>query len=221
MTILKARTEMTILKARTDMTIVKARTEMTILKARTYQTTNMTLQNAGRQTAQHHHDFLHDADFVSASSCARALQAGADPNVRDVDGWTALHNSARNGRNRCAQALLFHRADMTLTTRYGETPLHVASRKGKAKVAAEIVACAETAELLESLLEHKDSDGRTPMDVAASDHIRSILRGEAVEGFSQYDFMRDGANIKQTMVSRRFNGSMIARRKQTRMCTLM
>lgn len=114
-------------------------------------------------------------------------QAGASPNVQDCDGWTATHNSARNGRNKCVLVLLKNQADLHLTTRYGETPLHVACRKGKTKVVNAIVEYAKEQGILTKLQHAKDSDGRTPLEVAFSKHIRSILCHENTSPVSQYD----------------------------------
>jgi len=87
------------------------------------------------------------------------------PPPQDRDGWTPMHNSARNGRNRCVQELLVHNStDLSKTTRYGETPLHIACRKGKAKVVEKIVTWADKAgsDQLKSLLAQTDIDGAPP-----------------------------------------------------------
>jgi hypothetical protein len=130
----------------------------------------------------------------------RILQAGADLNVQDVDGWTAIHNSARNGRNRCVTKLLEKGASMMIKTRWEETPLHVACRKGKAKIVAEMVSFAKQqktggapGDLYKSLLSAKDSEGRTPEDLSSSEHIRGILRGEGIE--SGYEIATSGMGM--------------------------
>eukprot|EP00961_Rhodomonas_salina_P202478 2731015-Rhodomonas_salina.2 len=72
--------------------------------------------------------------FNHSDALEHLLLAGADPNLQDVDGWTAAHTSTRNGRNKCVQLLLEHRGDVCCVTRWGETSLHIACRKGKAKL---------------------------------------------------------------------------------------
>ena len=39
------------------------------------------------------------------------LEAGAEPDGQDLDGWTAMHNAARNGKNRCVEVLIPIRFD--------------------------------------------------------------------------------------------------------------
>lgn len=77
---------------------------------------------------------------------------------------------------------------MMVKTRWEETPLHVACRKGKAKIVEEMVSFAKQqktggapGEMYKTLLAAKDSEGRTPEDLSSSEHIRGILRGEGIE----------------------------------------
>lgn len=43
------------------------------------------------------------------------LQRGADPNIKDVDGYTALHHAALSGNVALAAKLLQHQADIEAT----------------------------------------------------------------------------------------------------------
>lgn len=62
------------------------------------------------------------------------------------------------------QELLLHDSmDLTKKTRYGETPLHIACRKGKAKVVEKIVSWADKGEKLKLLLSQVDNDGGCPL----------------------------------------------------------
>jgi len=53
---------------------------------------------------------------------ARLLAAGADPNVKDLDGHTSLHIAAEQCRADLAELLLRHGADPNAKNVRGETP---------------------------------------------------------------------------------------------------
>jgi ankyrin repeat protein len=55
---------------------------------------------------------------------ARLLAAGADPNVKDLDGHTPLHIAAEQCRADLAELLLRHGADPNAKNVRGKTPLH-------------------------------------------------------------------------------------------------
>ena len=112
------------------------------------------------------------ARFNNVDAVKLLLEKSANPNVQDRDGWTALHNCARNGRNKCVQALLeAEQTDLKMRTRYGETPLHIACRKGKMRVVEKIVQHADSQpkvdgkDFLGLLRELCDHDQRTPEEV--------------------------------------------------------
>jgi ankyrin repeat protein len=83
---------------------------------------------------------------------ARLLAAGADPNVKDLDGHAPLHIAAEQCRADLAELLLKHGADPNVRDAYGRTPLHRA-------------ACLDVADLL---IRHgadvnaRDGEGYTP-----------------------------------------------------------
>lgn len=63
----------------------------------------------------------------ATASVEKLLAAGADPNVREIDGWTALHWAARNGHLRCAELLLEHGARIGWVDSEGLTALEWAA----------------------------------------------------------------------------------------------
>jgi hypothetical protein len=63
-------------------------------------------------------------------SVEKLLAAGADPNVREADGWTALHWAARNGHLRVVELLLQYGARIGWLDREGLTALEWAARGG-------------------------------------------------------------------------------------------
>src|SRR5690606_9511977 len=69
------------------------------------------------------------------------LAAGADVNVAQGDGMTALHWAAELGDVEMAKMLIAAGANVRAVTRIGEfTPLHVAAEGGHADVAAALLA---------------------------------------------------------------------------------
>lgn len=63
------------------------------------------------------------------------LEHGADANVRQAGGFTALHTAADNGSVEMAQLLLDYGADPTLASDDGQTPSALAKEKGEHTVA--------------------------------------------------------------------------------------
>lgn len=55
------------------------------------------------------------------------LKAGADPDMQDVQGMTALHSAIKSGVNSCVDALLDHPCGLDKTTFDGQSPLHTSA----------------------------------------------------------------------------------------------
>jgi len=66
----------------------------------------------------------------------RALEQGADPNVKGPDGYTPLHIAAHENYSELAKVLIKYGAKVDLKDRYGNTPLHVAAYRGHLNVAS-------------------------------------------------------------------------------------
>lgn len=83
-----------------------------------------------------------DAAMRGDGAAVRALLAtGADVNVAQGDGMTALHWAANRGDSSLAVVLLRAKAQLTATTRVGGyTPLHVASQSGATGVVRALLA---------------------------------------------------------------------------------
>jgi len=110
------------------------------------------------------------------------------------------------------QVLLDAKTDMVKKTRYGETPLHIACRKGKAKVVETIrdwamELDAKTKErggvggdMLKSLLSALDNEQRRPQDVAILSWIRNLLNNGGGEGGAYDTVVEDEAGDSKDKV---------------------
>ena len=62
------------------------------------------------------------------------VAAGADVNVQDKRGWTALMSAALEGYSEVVEQLVAARADPNIRTTSGRTALRLAERKGHSRV---------------------------------------------------------------------------------------
>ena len=91
------------------------------------------------------------------------LKAGADVNVAQGDGMTALHWSAENRSVEMAAMLIYAGANVEAVTRIGGyTPLHLASRSGSAAIVQELLEAGANPTVSSS------AGGATPLHFAAS-----------------------------------------------------
>ena len=74
--------------------------------------------------------FIEDCRFGYLEDVKKALDAGADINVCDSDGWSPLHIVCLHGYTDLVRLLIEHGADVNARTTNGwvHTPLHIACR---------------------------------------------------------------------------------------------
>ncbi|WP_373064612.1 ankyrin repeat domain-containing protein [Gemmatimonas sp.] len=103
-----------------------------------------------------------DAAMRGNGAAVRALVAtGADVNVAQGDGMTALHWAANRGDSSLAVVLLRAKARLSATTRVGGfTPLHVASQSGATGVVRALLAAKADARAV-------TANGASPLHLAA------------------------------------------------------
>lgn len=98
------------------------------------------------------------------------LKQGASPNVQDESGTAPAHDAARTGFLDTLRILVEHGADVNIPDASGSLPLHIAVREGHADMVAFLAPHSE--------LQHQDSEGRTPLELARHlglSHIQGIL----------------------------------------------
>ena len=99
----------------------------------------------------------------------KLLRGGADVNVRDKHGQTALH-SAVHWNWRMVAALLEYGADVNARDKDGVTALHMAAEVGNEKAVKALVAGGAD-------VKAKNKKGWTPRDVAKNNTIINLLDG--------------------------------------------
>lgn len=67
------------------------------------------------------------------------LTAGADPDIKDIDGNSCLHYACENGLDELVELLLHHGADVDIRDSKGRTPLYVAIENGHTKIAKRLL----------------------------------------------------------------------------------
>jgi len=120
------------------------------------------------------HTALHEAALCGRTQIIASLMSlkTIDPNPTTSSGATPLHFAARDGDAESVRLLLSHpHTDPNIATHSpcaripccaGSTPLHVAARDGDPDTLSALASCPRT------LLNPIDSEGRTPLHVAAS-----------------------------------------------------
>lgn len=109
-------------------------------------------------------------------SATLLLEGGADPDMksRGTHGYTALHYAAENDNVQMIELLAKHKANLDVTDKNKQTPLHVAAHEGNPKAIYALVRAGAD-------MFAKDSSGFTAYDVAVR------RRGEVLD-FQWQDF---------------------------------
>jgi serine/threonine-protein phosphatase 6 regulatory ankyrin repeat subunit B len=128
----------------------------------------------------------------------RLGEMGADINLRDLDGETALHWAARKGSVGGAEWLLANGAVVNSTSGLGHTPLHVTTENGHEQ------ACCILLESGADCEQHTNTTRSTPLHRAAEvgnlavveillEFQRRSLGAKQVEGYASTCCIADGA----------------------------
>ncbi|XP_075038160.1 cyclin-dependent kinase 4 inhibitor C [Mixophyes fleayi] len=104
------------------------------------------------------------------------LRQGADPNLKDSNGFSVLHDTARAGFQDTMQILLDFQADVNLQDSDGNIALHLAAKEGHLHMVQFLVLHTD------SQVGHKNRSGDTPCDLArmySRSHVVQWLQGNA------------------------------------------
>ncbi|RDD44087.1 Ankyrin repeat and SOCS box protein 13 [Trichoplax sp. H2] len=113
---------------------------------------------------------LHLAASSGGADCVKILlQAGANPNAKEVNGLSPLHLAVYHGRASCVEVLLNNGCKVDARTRFGCTPLHNAAYFEKSDCARLLLKFGADINAVESW-------GQTPLLLAAQKGSADLLR---------------------------------------------
>ena len=112
---------------------------------------------------------------------ALLLDNGAEKDARDIDGRTAIYFSVLGGHRDVVELLLNNRARVNIEPRYGApTLVHCAAFHGHRSIVELLI------EKTNTYLGILDANGRTAMDVARTDEIRTLLNRAKIRKDMKY-----------------------------------
>ncbi|KAM9312724.1 cyclin-dependent kinase 4 inhibitor D [Gastrophryne carolinensis] len=97
--------------------------------------------------------------FGSMSIASELLKQGASVNIQDSYGIMPVHDATRMGFLDTLQVLVQYGADINVPDASGSLPIHLALREGHVPIVVYLAP--------RSNLQHRDREGRTPVQLAA------------------------------------------------------
>ena len=127
----------------------------------------------------------------------KMLELGSDPNIKDSNGWTALHYAAQNGDLESVKILIDKKADINSFSNNGRTPLHLAAKNNRKEVVNYLVdkILEKNKSNSQLYLNAKDEHGCTPSHLAAKEGNTTCLEILLSKGADKYATDFCGWNI--------------------------
>ena len=127
---------------------------------------------------------LHKCAREGQLNVARALiEAGADVNAKEDDGWTPLHHCAQKGHLEVVRVLIEKGADVNAKEDDGRTPLHLSASKGHPEVARALIEKGAD-------VNAKNDDGETPLHTCALNGLLENKNGRNLDHVKQLEIAR-------------------------------
>lgn len=119
---------------------------------------------------------LHEAAKNGYSRCLIILcdfidhiQIKTHIDIKNNDGFTALHLAAQNGHNQCCRELLMRDSSPNICNNYGDTPLHTACRYGHAGVTRILLSAFSNPQI-------QNNNGDTPLHITCAMGKRKLTK---------------------------------------------
>jgi len=124
---------------------------------------------------------IYEANWNQTENVKRLIEAGANVDAKDEDGWTSLMLAASNGKLGVVKLLLKSDADVNPEDKDGRTALMLAARYGKLDVVKLLLE--SDADNVMKLMNAVDKDGQTSLMMAARygnlDVVKLLLESDA------------------------------------------
>jgi ankyrin repeat protein len=125
------------------------------------------------------------------------LLLGSDPNIKDSNGWTALHYACQYGDLESVKILIDHHADINSFSNNKRTPLHLAAKMNRFEIVNYLIDKILSKEpgINKKYLNSKDDHGCTPSHLAAKEGNTKCLESLLSKGADLYATDICGWNI--------------------------
>ena len=106
--------------------------------------------------------------------CRYLVSKGAKVDQTDKSGRTALHWASISGHKEASEFLIGLKADLMACTASQMTPLHGATEGGRVEIVKLLTAAAGADK--DKMCNMKDSDGKTPCDLAVAGKHKAVVQ---------------------------------------------
>jgi ankyrin repeat protein len=127
----------------------------------------------------------------------KMLLLGSDPNIKDSNGWTALHYACQLGELECVKILINNKADINAFSNNQRTPLHLAAKMNWPDIVDYLIEkiMSKDPSTNKKYLDAKDDHGCTPSHLAAKEGNTKCLQILLFKGGDKYAVDLCGWNI--------------------------
>ena len=125
------------------------------------------------------------------------LLIGSDPNIKDSNGWTALHYACQIGDLESVKILIDHQADINAFSNNRRTPLHLAAKMNRYDIVNYLLdkILSKDKGINKKFVDVKDDNGCTPSHLAAKEGNTKCLESLLMKGADKYAVDSFGWNI--------------------------
>ena len=125
------------------------------------------------------------------------LLLGSDPNIKDSNGWTALHYACQYGDIESVKILIENKADKNAFSNNKRTPLHLAAKMNRFDIVNYLIdsILSKDPGINKKYLNAKDEHGCTPSHLAAKEGNTKCLESLLSKGADLYAVDSFGWNI--------------------------
>ena len=127
----------------------------------------------------------------------KMLLLGSDPNIKDANGWTALHYACQLGDFESVKILVDTKANITAFSNNRRTPLHLAAKTNRKEIVDYLIdkILSKDIGINKKFLDSKDDNGITPTHLAAKEGNTKCLESLLSKGADLYAVDICGWNI--------------------------